>query len=127
MNIELTKQDISRINKIKQIRGYTEVTAEFIVGSALKKYHDKILDERRFIRFKKKYLQDQLIAQKWLCYYCKKPISLKEATTDHIVPRSKGGDSSRENLVVACEPCNFNKDELTEEEYNSMLTAHLVV
>lgn len=38
-------------------------------------------------------------------------------TLDHVVPRSKGGEDSFENLVTCCMPCNFEKDDLTVEEW----------
>lgn len=37
---------------------------------------------------------------------------------DHIVPNSRGGDSSVENIVVTCAPCNFGRMEATLEEAN---------
>lgn len=40
------------------------------------------------------------------CQYCGRKSNL---TLDHIIPRSKGGDNSWENLVTACEPCNLRK------------------
>lgn len=40
------------------------------------------------------------------CQYCGRKSNL---TLDHIVPRSKGGKNSWENLVTACEPCNLRK------------------
>lgn len=39
------------------------------------------------------------------CHYCGQP----GATWDHIVPESLGGPGRRENLVVACAPCNHRK------------------
>jgi 5-methylcytosine-specific restriction endonuclease McrA len=37
-------------------------------------------------------------------------------TLDHVVPRSRGGDSTWENVVTACAPCNLRKgDRLLEE------------
>jgi 5-methylcytosine-specific restriction endonuclease McrA len=39
------------------------------------------------------------------CYYCG-----QEATTvDHLLPRSKGGNDSMDNLVAACTKCNYSK------------------
>jgi 5-methylcytosine-specific restriction endonuclease McrA len=38
------------------------------------------------------------------------PFCLGEANAvDHIVPRSKGGSDSPENLISACRPCNSHK------------------
>lgn len=46
------------------------------------------------------------------CYYCEKPFSGKSVHFDHIIPLSKGGAHSIENLCVSCPHCNqtkFNK------------------
>ena len=32
-----------------------------------------------------------------------------ELTVDHVLPRSKGGKNTWENLVAACKPCNQKK------------------
>jgi 5-methylcytosine-specific restriction endonuclease McrA len=41
------------------------------------------------------------------CVWCGRPISrLVRATTDHLVPKVKGGPSWLENEVVACPRCN---------------------
>jgi 5-methylcytosine-specific restriction endonuclease McrA len=42
----------------------------------------------------------------WTCQYCG---SHSQLTVDHVIPRSKGGDSSWENIVAACAPCNRRK------------------
>lgn len=42
----------------------------------------------------------------WSCQYCGSRSSL---TVDHVIPRSKGGDSSWENIVASCAPCNRRK------------------
>jgi 5-methylcytosine-specific restriction endonuclease McrA len=42
----------------------------------------------------------------WTCQYCGSRTSL---TVDHVVPRSKGGGSSWENIVASCAPCNRRK------------------
>lgn len=41
------------------------------------------------------------------CQYCGKKIG--PMTTDHIIPRGKGGIDSWENLVCACAECNSKK------------------
>jgi 5-methylcytosine-specific restriction endonuclease McrA len=35
---------------------------------------------------------------------------------DHILPNSRGGESTLENIVVACAPCNFGRMQTTLEE-----------
>ena len=39
---------------------------------------------------------------------------------DHILPNSRGGESSVENVVVTCAPCNFGRMEWTLEEVGLM-------
>lgn len=46
------------------------------------------------------------------CQYCRAPAT----TLDHIVPRSKGGSSTWENLVAACWPCNLKKGNMDLEQ-----------
>ena len=40
------------------------------------------------------------------CVYCGSPDDL---TFDHVIPRSKGGRTSWDNIVAACSPCNLRK------------------
>src|ERR1700729_4118457 len=42
----------------------------------------------------------------WTCQYCG---SRQQLTVDHVVPRSKGGGSTWDNIVAACAPCNRRK------------------
>ena len=50
------------------------------------------------------------------CGYCGKRISQKEATVDHIIPKSRGGLNIWENVVLACRSCNCKKDNFTPAE-----------
>ena len=42
----------------------------------------------------------------WQCMYCGAKTSL---TVDHVIPRSKGGGSTWDNIVASCAPCNRRK------------------
>lgn len=47
------------------------------------------------------------------CHYCGKQLTRYSATLDHILPVSKNGDNSYENLITSCLHCNSqrtNKD-----------------
>ena len=43
------------------------------------------------------------------CQYCGKRFPYSELSLDHVVPRSRGGADSWENLVCACTNCNSRK------------------
>ena len=42
----------------------------------------------------------------WTCQYCGTRANL---TVDHVIPRSRGGTSSWDNIVASCAPCNRRK------------------
>jgi 5-methylcytosine-specific restriction endonuclease McrA len=46
------------------------------------------------------------LRDRFVCQYCSADDDL---TFDHIVPRSKGGQTTWENVVAACSPCNLRK------------------
>lgn len=51
------------------------------------------------------------------CPYCGRPIDILSLHLDHIVPVSRGGELSLDNLDPACDTCNREKGELTAEEF----------
>src|SRR5258705_4271362 len=58
----------------------------------------------------------------WRCMYC--GTTSGRLTLDHVVPRSRGGDSVWENVVTSCAPCNMRKgDRLPEEASMTMRRA----
>jgi len=46
-----------------------------------------------------------------------------ELTLDHVIPRSKGGPDSWENLVTACHKCNGRKGDQSLSESGMTLLA----
>jgi 5-methylcytosine-specific restriction endonuclease McrA len=58
---------------------------------------------------------------RWTCQYCGGVRGT--LTVDHVVPRSKGGPSSWENIVTCCAPCNRRKgDKLPRKAGMTLLT-----
>ena len=51
----------------------------------------------------------------WTCQYCGARSNL---TVDHVIPRSKGGTSTWENIVASCAPCNRRKGDLLPAQAN---------
>lgn len=57
-----------------------------------------------------------LLRDRYTCQYCGKALPSGELTLDHVIPRSRAGDSSWENLVASCNPCNNRKGNRTPDE-----------
>ncbi len=67
--------------------------------------------------------QNLLLRDGFKCQYCLKNLHPAIATIDHVIPRSKGGDSTWENLVTACPECNKKKGDKTPAEAGMILVA----
>jgi len=63
-----------------------------------------------------------LLRDRNTCQFCKRILPAGELTLDHVVPRSRGGRSSWENLVACCYQCNNRKGDRTPEEAGLALT-----
>ena len=48
----------------------------------------------------------KLLEYEPVCGLCKQPVEEKDATLDHIIPRSHGGTSRWDNLQLAHRECN---------------------
>ena len=45
----------------------------------------------------------------WMCQYCGQSHKTNDLTFDHVIPRSRGGRSTWNNIVTACQCCNTKK------------------
>jgi 5-methylcytosine-specific restriction endonuclease McrA len=43
------------------------------------------------------------------CQYCGKVFDRRDLNLDHVIPRDKGGQTTWENIVCSCIPCNTKK------------------
>jgi 5-methylcytosine-specific restriction endonuclease McrA len=50
------------------------------------------------------------------CQYCGRTLPRCELNLDHVIPRSRGGTTSWENVVCSCVPCNLKKGGRTPPE-----------
>ncbi|MGH9714611.1 MAG: HNH endonuclease [Candidatus Acidiferrales bacterium] len=57
-----------------------------------------------------------LLRDRNTCQFCAAAFPASELTLDHVMPRSRGGRSSWENLVACCYACNNRKGDRTPEE-----------
>jgi 5-methylcytosine-specific restriction endonuclease McrA len=74
--------------------------------------------KRRMVRFSREnvYARDS-----GKCQYCGSKVPRPESTYDHVTPRSQGGHTKWENIVIACLNCNQRKGGRTPEQAGMVL------
>lgn len=60
----------------------------------------------------------------WQCAYCDRSLSDRDATIDHIIPKHKGGHSTRNNLACSCSNCNRAKGSQNVFDYLNPTHTH---
>jgi 5-methylcytosine-specific restriction endonuclease McrA len=55
------------------------------------------------------------------CQYCGIQPGRGQLTVDHVIPRSRGGGTTWDNVVTACRECNHRKGGRTPDEANMLL------
>jgi len=75
-------------------------------------------------RARKKGVEATLTHDDWMelcsagvCHYCKR--TDLPLTQDHVLPLSRGGPHTKDNVVPACRPCNSSKKDKTPAEWES--------
>jgi 5-methylcytosine-specific restriction endonuclease McrA len=56
-----------------------------------------------------------------VCHYCRREVGRENLTMDHIVPLSRGGKSTKGNIVACCKECNTRKKYLLPLEWEEYL------
>ena len=62
-----------------------------------------------------------LIRDQYTCQYCNREFGAADLTLDHVVPRSRGGNNTWENLVASCLRCNNRKGDRLPAEASMKL------
>jgi len=98
-------------NKIEIIDRWEEIKIRTVDGSIILPATIRLKNQVRFHRAKIKFSKN-LIKRRdnYTCQYCGKIQDRKKLTIDHVVPVSKGGESSFANCVAACYKCNNKKN-----------------
>ncbi len=77
-----------------------------------------ITDAERVWRVPPVNRREVLRRDKHACQYCG---STKKLTLDHVIPRSKSGKHTWDNVVTACERCNSQKGNRTPQQAEMIL------
>src|SRR5262249_29480347 len=51
----------------------------------------------------------RVLRDRFRCQYCGETFASSALTFEHVIPRSRGGQTSWSNIVTACMPCNTGK------------------
>lgn len=65
-----------------------------------------------------------LVRDRYTCQYCGAQPGRQILTIDHVLPRSKGGKTTWQNVVAACKRCNGKKGNRTPAEASMKLANH---
>lgn len=76
-------------------------------------------------RFSPRVIQKLFRKQEGRCAYCDVSLVFEERTTgsptgwslDHVIPMTRGGKDSIKNIVIACNECNLDKDDMLLDEW----------
>jgi 5-methylcytosine-specific restriction endonuclease McrA len=89
-----------------------------VVGGALRV--PRVLHLRRYERMRRPVIRltrkNVMLRDAHQCQYCGRQPPVRDLNIDHVMPRSRGGPDSWENLVTACRLCNLRKGWKTPEE-----------
>ncbi len=93
---------LDRVNIVSEYdRVVHSPSAEFRLPSVVSlKTYVKPSRNPAFTRF------NVFLRDRFMCQYCG---SHDDLTFDHVIPRSKGGQTTWDNVVAACSPCNLRK------------------
>lgn len=81
----------------------TEIRAPKVVAL---KHYAPVFGEPKFCR------RNVLLRDRFCCQYCGEKRPSHELTFDHVIPRSRGGRTTWENILTACVDCNSRKGAL---------------
>jgi 5-methylcytosine-specific restriction endonuclease McrA len=73
---------------------------------------------RKRVKFNRKNI---IARDRWRCQYCGKKFPASDLTFDHVIPKSRGGATTWENIVSCCTTCNDKKRDRTPAVANMKL------
>lgn len=87
----------------------------------------KQINEARFVASFKRKMKSKKY-NNWRCVYCGQILNKKsEVTVDHVVPKSRGGKTAYDNLVICCVSCNKMKSSKHQNHYTKLMNRNAKV
>lgn len=99
-------------NRAKLVVPYEDgLPAVIVLNKYVRKFQFTLTCNRRNVFWRDNYQ----------CQYCAKSFKHSEMTMDHVLPKSKGGPKTWDNIVACCKTCNGKKKDKTPKEANMPL------
>lgn len=92
---------------------YTEVRSPNLILQVPTQIRLKVQSAERIWKVPPVTRRELLRRDHYQCQYCG---ARKKLTIDHVVPRSRGGKHTWDNVVIACESCNTRKGDLHPQQ-----------
>jgi 5-methylcytosine-specific restriction endonuclease McrA len=109
-------------NKVEIIEEYEDQHVRSVTFSikmpSVVRFLRAIRNRRKAVKFSRENVYQRDSGR---CAYCAEKVPRNEATYDHVKPRAHGGQTTWENVVIACVPCNQKKGGRTPEQANMHL------
>ena len=124
LNYDYTPLNVTSLRRgfVLVDKGKAEVLREYenpimtTVGNFIRPLIIRLL---KYIKFRRK--RDIKISRariyqrdKYVCVYCG---GNKKLTIDHVIPKSRGGENSWENMVTCCFDCNSSKRTFSQKDF----------
>jgi 5-methylcytosine-specific restriction endonuclease McrA len=81
-----------------------------------RKHHKRRVIMENAGTFTNEQWQERLAEYNYCCAYCYQQFPVEDLTIDHMIPLSRGGTNTIDNLVPACKSCNSRKKDKTPLE-----------
>lgn len=109
------------LGKTARVIDYTEVvrspSVEMVLPAVVRNLREHPA-KKRGIKFSRPNIAAR---DNYTCQYCLKRLPMSQLTYDHVFPRSRGGETTWNNVVMACKRCNAHKDDRTPQEAKMIL------
>jgi len=105
------------LGKIEVVESYKDRTVRSMTVSMKVPSIVRFLNKVRRKKKKVKFSRENVYARdKARCQYCMHKITRAESTYDHVVPKSQGGKTCWDNIVISCKDCNQKKGGRTPQQ-----------
>lgn len=101
------------LRQVSHVMGGTEVESITIKVPAVVVLNRKLHNSKSGVKFSKVNVS---LRDNFSCQYCGVKLPMSQLNYDHVLPRSKGGKTVWDNIVMACYPCNDRKGNMLVHE-----------